>query len=365
MKLNNIVRNKILDITPYEPGEPIEEVKKKFGLKKVIKLASNENPLGPSKKVLQRIREKLQYINRYPDVVCYNLRKNLASQWDFLNISNFIIGNGSNEILELVLRAFVNPGEEVISCHPTFLIYEISSKIVAANYIEVPLDENFKYDLEKIKEKITEKTKVIFISNPNNPTGTYIRREELLKFLKSLPSHLVVVLDEAYSEFVEGDNGPFLERYVNQRPFVITRTFSKAYGLSGLRVGYGIASGELLNYLNRVSQPFNVNMLAQEAASAVLQDKKYVNKTKHLIWEQKKVLYKKLEKMGLEYVKSQTNFILINIKENSKHIYSKMIKYGVIVRPMEAYDLPHYIRVTIGTPEENEKFIEVLKKVIK
>lgn len=363
MKLNDIVREEILDISPYTPGKSIEEVKEEFGLENIIKLASNENPLGPSEKVLKTIGEKKKFINRYPDAVCSKLRKSLDVKWDFLNIDNFIIGNGSNEILELVLKTFVNPGEEVISCYPTFLIYRISSEAIGANYVEVPLTEDFKYALEGIKEKVSERTKIIFISNPNNPTGTYIKRKELAKFLESLPPDIVVVLDEAYSEFVEQDKGPLLEKYVKEMPVVFARTFSKAYGLSGLRVGYGIASNEIIDYLNRVRQPFNVNMLAQEAANTALQDKEYLAKTKKLISKQKKFIYEELEKIGLDYIKSQTNFILINVDENSKDIYHEMLKYGVIVRPMVAYGLSDYIRVTIGTPRENKKFLKILKKI--
>jgi len=366
MKLGKLVKKQILEVKLYKPGKPIEEVKREFNIKKIIKLASNENPLGPSNKALESIKKNCERINRYPESTCYYLRKKLAAQMDKkFTLDNFIIGNGSNEIIELVLRAFLNPGERVISCFPTFLIYKIASSVAGADYVEVPLDKNLKYDLSAIKRKITKNTKVIFISNPNNPTGTYILKKELVEFFKKVPDHVIIVVDEAYNEFVDIDEEITLYEYIYKKPIVIMRTFSKAYGLSGLRIGYGIAIKKCIDYLNRVRQPFNVNMLAQEAALAALKDDKHIQKVKNLISDQKMYMYSELEKLNLKFIKSQTNFILIDVEKNSYKIYNNMLKHGIIVRPMNEYNLNNFIRVTIGTTEENKKFIKLLSKFIK
>lgn len=361
--IEKLVRKNILKINPYQPGKPISEVKRQYDIKKVIKLASNENPLGPSPKAVSAIMKNLDNLNLYPDGGCFYVKEKLA---DRLKIAadNIIFGNGSNEIIELLLKAFLNEGEEVVMNRPDFLIYKLASLQENGVPIEIPL-KNFTCDLEAIKKKITPKTKIIFIANPNNPVGTYVSREPLENFLESLPQTLIIVLDEAYFEFAEEKDYPNALDYINKFDnLVVLRTFSKAYGLAGLRVGYAVSNSFIIDCLNRTRQPFNVNYLAQVAALAALSDKDFLKKTLTTVREQKKYLYSKFQKMNLKFIKSATNFVLFNSGKEGKDIFCKLLKQGVIVREMKAYGLDKWIRVTVGKPSENQKFIKALKKVL-
>ena len=348
-------------ITPYKPGKPIEELKRELGLKEVIKLASNENALGPSPRALKAIRKVLRDLNRYPDSDAFLLKKKLASRLG-VKESMIIPGNGSDEIILLALRAFVEGGEEVVVANPTFLIYEIASRVAGARVIEVPL-KNFRYDLLRMKEAITSRTKMVFIANPDNPTGTYVTRDEVETFLKDLPKEVIVFFDEAYFEFVQEKEYPDTRKYLSKHPVIITRSFSKAYGLAGVRIGYGISSPEIIDYLNRVREPFNVNALAQAAAVAALEDRAHLERTRRLVRSGKTYLYRHFDELGLRYFPSQTNFILVNVGDG-KSIYEKLLRFGVIVRDMTAWKMDAFIRVTVGKTEENKRLIRALQKIL-
>jgi len=360
--LKELVRKNILNVTPYIAGKPIEETKRQLGLKVVYKLASNENPLGPSPKAVEAIKKNLSGINRYPDSSGFYLKKKLARS---LNVepSNIVLGNGSDELIDIIIKTFAEEDESIITADTTFLEYKIISEVFGRRIITVPL-RYFKYDLESIKKNIDKKTKLIFISNPNNPTGTYVTKYEIEDFMNGLPENVVLVLDEAYDTFIDVDDFPNSLKYVNNKNVIVLKTFSKAYGLAGLRIGYAVANARFASCMERARQPFNVNLLAQVAALAALDDKKFLAKTRKLILQGKDYLYDCLTRLGIVYVPSVTNFILIDCERDSMDVFRDMLKYGVIVRDMKQYGLKNFIRVTIGTKKENERFIKVLKKIL-
>ncbi len=359
------VRPNILDVKQYVPGKPIEEVQREIGLKEVMKLASNENCLGSSPKALAAIKKNIGRINRYPDASSFYLRRKLAK---FLDVGEdrLIFGNGSDEIIGMAIRTFVDAGDEVIIAKPTFLIYEIVSQIQNAVIKFVPLTRDLKHDLGKMREAVTDRTKMVFIANPDNPTGTYVNKWEMENFLKSLPEKVIVFLDEAYFEFAayERKDYPRGTNYLDKPNIIVARTFSKIYGLAGLRIGYGIASPEVIGYMERVREPFNTNLLAQVAAEAALDDKVFLNKTLAHVAREKAFLYSRFKKMGLEYADSATNFIVVDTKKDCKAIFNALLKKGVIVRDMKAWGFDTYIRVTVGTRKEDEKFVKALKEVL-
>jgi len=358
--VKNLAKKCILDIKPYEPGKPIEAVRRELGLTRLIKLASNENPLGPSPGAVRAVKKALGNLNRYPDGNCFYLKRALARRLR-LKQGNIILGNGSNEIIELLVKAFLNNGEQILTGWPTFLIYFLVGEAAGVRVVSVPLN-NFKYDLEAMKERINKRTKLIFIGNPNNPTGTYVNSKEVKRFLERIPCNIIVVFDEAYYDFVTESDFPRILRELD-RNVVILRTFSKAYGLSGLRIGFGIAREEIVKYLNKVRQPFNVNSLAQIGALAALDDEEHLKQTLEIIRAGKEYLYKEFDRMGLEYVKSAANFILVNVESDGNLLFKKLLKKGVIVRDMGAYGLNNFIRVTVGLRSENRRFIKALKDV--
>jgi len=361
MKL--IPKKTILKVKPYVPGKPAEEVKRELGLRSVIKLASNENPYAPSPLVLKEIEKAAKNINRYPFSDCYYLKKVLSKK---LNVKEdqLVFGNGSDEVIVLAIRAFVNPGDEVVIAKPSFLIYEIASKIEGAKIKAIPL-KDFKYDLDSMLNAVTKKTKIIFLGNPDNPSGKYFTKSEMKNFLKKVPENVLVFIDEAYYEYVnEKDYVDSLALIKSYNNVIVTRTFSKMYGLAGLRVGYGIANKELIDIFNRLREPFNVNSVAQAAALGCLKDKSYYRLVFKMIEEQRAYLYGSLKKLGLDFVETWTNFILIRIKEDVNDVCAKLMKKGVIVRNISAWGLKGYIRVSIGTEKENKKFIKVLKEIL-
>ena len=363
--MQNLVRKNILKVKPYTPGKPIEEVQREFGLKDVIKLASNENCFGPSPKALSAVRKNLGKINRYPDASSFYLKKKMAG---FLGVKeeNLVFGNGSDEIIVLAIKTFVDKNHEVLIATPTFLIYEIALQIQDANIKAVPLTWDFRYNLKAMKAAITSETRMVFIANPDNPSGTYVTKKELDDFLSGIPDSVLIFLDEAYFEFANDEFGDYPNGidYLGRPNIIISRSFSKAYGLAGLRIGYGVANPEVINYIERAREPFNVNILAQEAAIAAIDDRAFVKKTLLHVKKEKAFIYSAVREMELEYIESATNFILIDVKDDCKKIFTGLLKQGVIVRDMKAWGLDTFIRVTIGTADENRRFILSLKKAL-
>lgn len=353
-----VVRN----LPTYKPGTPIEEVQRQLKRSSVIKLASNENALGPSPKALKALRKATARLHRYPDATCLDLRAKLAKRLK-VNPEQLLIGNGSDELIVLALRAFVDPGDHVVVARPTFLIYELQAKACGASITAVPL-RGYRYDLAAMKAAITPRTKLVFIANPDNPTGTYVTSDELEAFLKDLPDHVMVFLDEAYYEFVEAKDYPQTIRQLGRAPLLITRSFSKAYGLAGLRVGYGMADPAIIRAMDAVREPFNVNLLAQAAASAALDDRTFLTRTRRVIREGRTSLSRELARLGLRVIPSVTNFLLIELGPNAAQVAQRLLQQGVIVREMSAWKLNGFIRVTIGTMPENHRFIAALKRAL-
>jgi histidinol-phosphate aminotransferase len=361
--MKRLTHEGIEKLVPYPPGKPIEELEREMGIMGSIKLASNENPLGPSPRAVQAIRESLHTLNRYPDGSGYYLKEKLSSVYSVPS-DQIIIGNGSNEIIELIVRTFLSRSEEVVQASPTFLLYEKMVAGAGAKMISIPLS-GFRLDLDAIQKAITPQTKVVFINNPNNPTGSVLFQDELADFLESIPPDVMVVLDEAYVEFVtdrKAANGlNLLKTYPS---IAVLRTFSKLYGLAGLRIGYGFASAQVIDYMNRVRQPFNVHTLAQVGATAALDDKEFVDQTRRIIRDGLAYLFDALNKIGVDYRPTQTNFFLIHVPMGGQALYRRMLQEGVIVRAMDSYGLNDYIRINVGLPEENERFIRTLQKVL-
>jgi histidinol-phosphate aminotransferase len=358
-----LVSENIEKLIPYPPGKPIEELEREWGIRDSVKLASNENPLGPSPKAIEAISRNILKINRYPDGSGFYLKKRLSEKLG-VKEENLILGNGSNELIELLIRTFLCPGGEVISADPAFVVYRKVVQSAGGKNIIVSL-KNFIHDLKAITEKITSSTRIIFINNPNNPTGTIVKKRDFEEFLENLPDYVMVIMDEAYFEYVSDDEFPNSLNYQNSGRMIVTlRTFSKIYGLAGLRIGYGVARPDIIDYLNKVRQPFNVNSLAQVGALAALDDETHLEKSLELNRKELKRLYQELENMGIEYVPTQANFFLINLRRDCQEVYNALLKEGVITRAMAAYGLNEYIRLTVGLPLENDKFIKALKKII-
>jgi len=357
------VRKELRDLEVYVPGKPIEELQREMSLKYVVKLASNENAFGPSPKALEALKSAIYNVNRYPDSSCYYLRRKLAGILS-VDEGNLIFGNGSDELIVLAVRAFLEAGDEVIIADPTFLIYRIASKAAGVKTVLVPL-KNMRYDLEAMASKISPRTRMIFIANPDNPTGTYVTESEVEDFIEKVPEDVLLFFDEAYYEYARGGDYPDTMRYMGRGNIITTRTFSKIYGLAGLRLGYGVADKKIIDGMNKVREPFNVNLLAQEAALAALDDEEYVRFVREETDKGKKFLYSEFERLGLEYVPSATNFILVKLGSNSEEIYQRLLRSGVIVRHMKAWGLGECVRVTIGRDDENRFFIKTLEKILK
>lgn len=363
MSVKKIVRKVVSEIKPYKPGKPIEEVKREYKLKKVYKMASNENALGPSPRAVSAIKKSISEINLYPDGACFYLKKALSKKYK-LHSDNIVVGNGSDELIVLALRAFINKGDEVIIANPTFLVYKLAATLTEAKVISVKL-KAFQYDLQAMKDKITSKTKMIFIANPDNPTGSYVNSRAVAKFLKGIPKHVIVFFDEAYYEYAQNiKDYPNTMQYITRGNVIVSRSFSKAYGLGGLRVGWAGASTQIISYLNQVREPFNVNSLAQVGARAALNDKAHIAKSRKLVIDGRKFLCKEFRKMNLFFVPSVTNFVLVNVDSKSDIVYKKLLSRGIIIREMSAWGLKNFIRVTIGNPKENKLFITELKKIL-
>lgn len=357
----------IREITPYPPGKPIEELEREYGISGSIKLASNENPFGPSPAALDALRESLDTLHRYPDGSCYYLNQALAEHLG-LDPKQLVFGNGSNEIIEFLVKAFVQEGGEVITSHPSFLMYQKFVQIRGGHNHVVAL-RDMHHDLDTIASLVTPQTNLIFIDNPNNPTGTLLSQERLHAFLAELPDHLVVVLDEAYIDFVDQDQWYDTLSLVDGREghcgVALLRTFSKAYGLAGLRIGYGIMDVALADSLHKVRQPFNINLLAQRAALAALDDDDFYQQTLSKTAAGKRFLMEGVQQLGCSPLPSQTNFFLIDVHTDATTLYEAMLRKGVIIRSMKAYGFETFIRINVGTEQENERFLSTLGEALK
>ncbi len=353
-------RDAVRELTRYQPGTPIEEIKRTLKLSSVIKLASNENALGPSPKAVAALREAIGSLHRYPDSTCRLLREKLARKLR-VDPASLIFGNGSDELIVLALRAFVDPGDEVVVAAPTFLIYELQARACGASVTAVPLRE-FRYDLKAMQAAVTPHTKLVFIANPDNPTGTYVTARELAAFLRDLPAQTLAFVDEAYYEFVEAQDYPQTLASVAEHPLLVTRSFSKAYGLAGARIGYGVAQSSLIAAMEAVREPFNVNSLAQAAAVAALDDAAFVSRTRRMVQEGRRYLTRQLAALGLRVVPSVTNFLLVQAGPRADEVARALVRRGVIVREMSAWKLSGCLRVTIGTMPENRRLIAALKR---
>lgn len=363
LKAENLARKGILKIESYIPGKSIEEVQKEFGAKRWIKLASNENLLGPSPKAIAAIRKELPTIYLYPEGPCTVLRKALAERFA-ISEGMVVISNGADNLILMIANAFVDEEDEVVMADPTFPVYTNVTQIMGGKPIKVKL-KDFTHDLDTMLKKVNRKTKLVFICNPNNPTGTTVSLESFNYFLSHLPKHVIVVLDEAYGDFVEDAFYPNGLDYIREkRQIIVLRTFSKVYGLAGLRIGYALGKEDLVNCLYQVRDPFPVHRLAQVAAVAALNDEDHAVKSIQLVYEGKRYLYKELDRMGLLYVPSQANFIFIDFEKDSGEIFQALLREGIIIRPGKIWGYSTFARVTIGRMEDNRRFIKALKKVL-
>ena len=348
----------------YQPGRPIEEVARELNLPadSIIKVASNENPFGPSPLAIAAMQKAIAGVNLYPDGNAFYLKQKLAAKLG-VETNNLVLGNGSNEIIEFVTHALLAPGADVVVSQYCFAIYPIVAKMFGANLVIIPA-KNYGHDLPAMLKAITPKTRIVFVANPNNPTGTLAPREDLIKFVNAVPDDVLLVMDEAYIEFLNDavDLVPLI-RLGARKNLILMRTFSKIYGLAGLRIGYGIANAELISALEKIRQPFNINLLAQAAALAALNDDEHVRKTRQNNFSGLQFFEKAFRELKLEFVPSFANFILLRVDEG-KRVFDSMQKQGVIVRPMGGYQLPEWIRISVGTPKENERCLNVLKAVL-
>jgi histidinol-phosphate aminotransferase len=359
LSITDIANRELLDLVPYEPGKPVDDVARELGLDpaSIIKLASNENPLGPSPLAVAAMRHALESAHFYPDGGGFHLRNAIAKNFN-LGRGNVVLGNGSNEIIELLFHTFTRPGiHEIITARHAFAVYTLMAQLFGVHAIVVD-DVNFTPDLPAMLRAITPQTRLIFLASPNNPTGTRVSNEALAAFLRELPAHVIAVLDEAYYEFL--DDPPDTVNHVRQGGrIVLMRTFSKIQGLAGLRIGYGLAPAEIADLLQRARQPFNANSIAQAGAMAGLADTEHQRKTKAITDEGRRVIEDAFARMGLKYVPSSANFVLVQVGDGGE-VFKRLMKKGIIVRSMVSYHLPEYIRVSIGTPEQNARFLAEL-----
>ncbi len=355
-------------LQPYQPGKPIAELEREYGLSSIIKLASNENPLGSSPRVVDVLQSNLEELTLYPDGNGFELKQALAAKYTNISSDNITLGNGSNDVLEIIARAFVNKTDSVIYSEYAFAVYPIVTQAIGATAIVTPA-KDWGHDLTAMLAAVTNNTKLVFIANPNNPTGTWVNTKTLQQFLESVPDHVIVVLDEAYFEFASHpdygvkdypDGLALLKQFGN---LIVTRTFSKAYGLAGLRVGYAVANPQITNILNRVRQPFNVNALALKAAEVALSDDAYLDASVQLNSEQMTLITDGLQALDLPFIPSVGNFVCFKVVD-ANSCYENLLKEGIIVRPVGNYGMQDYLRVSVGTKDENQRFLSALKKAI-
>lgn len=363
-KLSELAPSHIRSIAPYQPGKPISELARELGLDEagIVKLASNENPLGISPLAKQAIADAMAGIALYPDGNAFELKQAICAKFG-VEAAQVVPGNGSNDVLEIAARAFLAPGLEAVYSQHAFAVYPLVTQAIGAVGISTPARE-FGHDLQAMRAAVTEKTRLLFIANPNNPTGTLLEKAELRAFLKNLPRHVLVVLDEAYDEYLADDRKSesisWLKEFDN---LIVTRTFSKAYGLAGLRVGFALSHPAVADMMNRVRQPFNVNSMAQAAAAAALNDDDFVRRTRDLNDAGMRQMTEGLNQLGLRYIPSFGNFISFHVADAAT-VNRKLLERGVIVRPIFAYEMPDWLRVSIGLPEENARFLQAMREIL-
>ncbi len=362
--MNLSIPDHILSLKPYVAGKPLEELEREYGITNAVKLASNENPLGPSPMAVKAIQRALEKIHRYPNGGSYDLIGRLSKRLKIPR-QTIVLGNGSDDIIALLAQVLLQAGDEAVLPQPSFLFYGIVIRSSGAVPVGVPL-KSYSADLDGMLACVNPKTRLVFLTNPHNPTGSLISRESLEAFIAALPADVVLVIDEAYIEFVRDRDCPNSIDYLNSDKIVVgLRTFSKAYGLAGLRIGYGLMPSFLADLLNRVRQPFNVNSLAQAGAIAALEDEDFLTKTVALVYDELKFLYTALDDLGIEYLESQANFFLIRGAKDADEIFEDLLKQGVIVRSMTSYGYPDFIRVNVGLHHENLRLLEALEVVLK
>jgi histidinol-phosphate aminotransferase len=360
MSLAERVKPHIAALSPYQPGKPVEELERELGIGGAIKLASNENPYGPSPRALDALARAAAEVNRYPDGACTRLRIALAERFD-VDADQLVFGAGGDEILELLVKAFVGPGDTVVHAWPSFAMYPIVVSGMGGEALAVPLGADLTHDLAAMAERVDARTKLVFVCNPNNPTGTSVGARAFGEFAERLPEDVVLVVDEAYAEFARRPDFPDSLAWVRARPATLfLRTFSKLYGLAGLRVGYGVGGRELVGYLERARHPFNVNLLAEAAALAALSDAEHVERTRRGNAEGIAFLTRELSDLGIEVWPSDANFVLARPGPGT---YERLLREGVIVRPLTGFGMPEHVRITVGRPEENERLVKALRRL--
>ena len=359
MNLKELVNKGILDLSPYKPGKPIEDLERELGIKNAIKLASNENPLGPSPLAVDAVTKVLNGTHRYPDGNALRLKECLSNKFK-VDINCLTIGNGSNDIIEFIARSFLSDKDSAIYSEHAFAVYPLAVQAVGAEGIEVPAKE-YGHDLEEMQKAVKENTKLVFIANPNNPTGTFLSPKEIESFLGNLDRNIIVLLDQAYFDYSSYNNEDISFDLIKNYPnVIISRSFSKAYGLAGFRIGYSVSSPEVADFLNRVRQPFNTNSLALVAAEVALLDESHLKKSLEINLDQKTILMKGLRDLGYECIPSEGNFISFNSNGDGQKLFEDLLNEGVIVRTLGVYKMPNYLRTTIGLPEENSILLEKL-----
>jgi len=366
MVLNKQARPQVFDLKPYVPGKPISEVKREMGINDIIKLASNENPLGPSPKAKDAAHRVIDELMLYPDANSFELKQALARKFQ-ASEDQLLIGNGSDELLKLLAETFLNIGDNIVVATPSFSEYDFVAGVMGAEVRAVPV-KDYRSDLTSMLTKVDEKTKMFFVCNPNNPTGTISYQDELDELMAKMPPSVLVIFDEAYYEYVEDKRCPTGLKYLaaGYGNVIVLRTFSKIYGLAGLRVGYGITTPEVVDLVMRVREPFNVNLIGQQAVIAALDDDEHLERSRTNNSAGKAYLYREFDQLGFKYAPSEANFILVNVGKDSQEVFAALLKQGVIVRTGNIFgtDYTNFIRVTIGTPEQNERFIQALKTVL-
>lgn len=361
--MDDLVPENIERLIPYEPGKPLEELERELGVRDAIKLASNECPIGPSPRVVEAIAEAASQVSLYPDGACYALRRDLAAHLD-VPMDEILVGNGSNEVIDLLCRTFASPDDHIVFGVPSFVCYMLGAHAANVPFTAVPLRDHLHWDVDALLSAVTASTKVLFVANPNNPTGTHLGEEALGRLVNELPPRVVLVIDEAYLEFADArDYRTALTMRAARERLVILRTFSKAYGLAGLRVGYAVAPREMVGFVNRVRAPFNVNAVAQIAARAALTDPEHVEEYVALNRRERARVTEGLRGLGLTVAPSQTNFVLTDFGRPGREVYDRLLRKGVIIRPMPA-PIASWLRITIGTAAQNDRLLAAVREIV-